>query len=66
MEEIGLRIFTEYGPLGFGWVVAFLLWRRLNKRDDAFVDLLRESTAAAVMTNGILEAIKDRLTGGMA
>ena len=53
MPELAIEILTLYGPLGFGWVVAFALWRHYEalfkvRREDA---LRREELVVQTLQN---------------
>lgn len=48
-------LLTIYGPLGLGWVVAALLWRRYEKRIDADAENIQRETEAKLK---LAEALK--------
>ena len=53
MEDILKEIFTLYGPLGLGWVVAGIIWIKYQKivteYHDAIVDATKVTERLAML-----------------
>lgn len=46
MEIDFTKILTNWGPLSIGWVVAWLMWRRLLALQDKLVEVFQANTRA--------------------
>ena len=52
------EILTEYGPLGFGWIVALMLWKHNMSLQKLLIGLTEKNTS--IMTK-IAVVIEERL-----
>ena len=46
MEDILKAVFVEYGPLGLGWPLFFMLFRSKTRDDASLKDLIQKNTQA--------------------
>ena len=53
--EFAEPFLTLYGPLGFGWVAAAILWRRLVKVQDATQEIVKSNIVALTTLKTLIE-----------
>jgi len=54
-------VITLYGPLGLGWVIAAMLWRRNVFLTDRWVDQVEKITEAKITMSHTLHAALEAL-----
>ena len=50
------KFLTMYGPLGFGWLVAVVLWRRHARVSDRLLEVVERNTASMAVLTEIIKA----------
>ena len=58
------RFVTLYGPLGLGWVVAWLLWRRIIVLNDAGSERGEKTLVALTKITTLLETLPALIRNG--
>ena len=50
------KFLTTYGPLGVGWIVAAVIWRRHAKVSDRVLEVVERNTASMAVLTEIIKA----------
>lgn len=56
MEDAAIKLVTLYGPLGLGWLVSWVLWKRLEILTDKFVTASADTVAVMTRLETKLDA----------